>query len=102
MSALSSLVLTGERVNFQLEFSPENRPDGPPTRGAPAPQRRAPRQIILKQANAAAHHTIQEQAARIRELERRAAAHAENLAGACAASEERAARAESAFNTARD
>ena len=102
MSALSSLVLTGERVNFQIEFAPEQRLDRPPTRGAPAPQRRAPRGLVLKQANAAANSTIQEQAARIHELERRAAAHAENLAGACAASDERAARAELAFNTARD
>ena len=43
-----------------------------------------------------------QQAARIQELERFATAHADDLAGVRGACDERIARAEAAFNTARD
>ena len=102
MSALSSLVLTGERVNFQIEFAPEQRLDRPPTRGAPAPQHRAARNGALKQAYAAADRTVKEQAARIIELERQLAAYVHCLADTRSANAERAARAESALSDARD
>ena len=97
-----SVALTGDRVNLQLDLAPDNCPDKQPTRGAPLQPRRLPRNALLRQSCAALNRTIQEQAARIQELERFANAHADDLAGVRGACDERIARAEAAFNTARD
>ena len=97
-----SVALTGERVDLHLDLAPDKCPGKQPTRGAPLPPRRAPRNALLRQSFAALNRTIQEQAARIHELEHFATAHADDLAGVRGACEERIARAEAAFNTARD